>query len=57
MKVVQASSRDDDGAIVHGHCGPGFERVRTALAEILASGSEVGAALADYVDKRAVVNL
>ena len=57
MKVVQASSRDDDGAIVRGHCGPGFERVRTALAEILASGSEVGAALAVYVDKRAVVDL
>jgi hypothetical protein len=26
-------------------CEPGFERVRDALSEILASGSEVGAAL------------
>jgi CubicO group peptidase (beta-lactamase class C family) len=31
--------------------------VRDALSEILASGSEVGAALAVYVDKRAVVDL
>jgi CubicO group peptidase (beta-lactamase class C family) len=31
--------------------------MRAALAEILAAGSEVGAALAVYVDKRAVVDL
>ena len=43
--------------IVHGVCNPGFERVRHALSEILASGSEVGAALAVYIDKRAVVDL
>ena len=49
--------RNADGAIVHGHCEPGFERVRAALAEILASGSEVGAALAVYVGKHAVVDL
>jgi CubicO group peptidase (beta-lactamase class C family) len=47
----------DDGDIVHGHCDPGFERVREALSAILASGSEVGAALAVYVDQRAVVDL
>ena len=44
-------------AAVQGLCEPGFERVREALAETLASGSEVGAALAVYVDKRAVVDL
>ena len=38
MKVAQASSREGDGAIVHGHCESGFERVRGALSEILASG-------------------
>ena len=42
---------------VHGHCAPGFEPVREALAEIFAAGSEVGAALAVYVDKQAVVDL
>jgi CubicO group peptidase (beta-lactamase class C family) len=42
---------------VHGHCEPAFEPLRGALAEILAAGSEVGAALAVYVDKRAVVDL
>jgi CubicO group peptidase (beta-lactamase class C family) len=47
----------DDGAIVHGLCARGFERVREALAAILVSGSEVGAALAVYVDARAVVDL
>jgi CubicO group peptidase (beta-lactamase class C family) len=44
-------------AAVQGVCEPGFERVREALAETLAAGSEVGAALAVYVDKRAVVDL
>ncbi len=42
---------------VHGHCEPGFEPLREALSEILAAGSEVGAALAVYVDKQAVVDL
>ena len=42
---------------VQGLCEPGFERVREALAETLAAGSEVGAAIAVYVDKRAVVDL
>ena len=40
-----------------GFCEPGFERVRAALSEILAAGSEVGAALAVYVEKRPVVDL
>jgi CubicO group peptidase (beta-lactamase class C family) len=44
-------------AAVQGLCEPGFERVREALAETLASGSEVGAALAVYVGKRAVIDL
>jgi CubicO group peptidase (beta-lactamase class C family) len=47
----------DNRAIVDGHCEPEFERVRDALAEVLASGFEVGAALAVYVDGRAVVDL
>jgi CubicO group peptidase (beta-lactamase class C family) len=42
---------------VQGLCEPGFERVREALAETVATGFEVGAALAVYVDRRAVVDL
>ena len=52
-----ALARDEDDAIVHGRCDPGFERVRDALVEIFAAGSEVGAALAVYVDGYAVVDL
>src|SRR5882672_3717559 len=47
----------DGPAIVEGHCDPAFEPVRDALAEALASGFEVGAALAVYVDGKAVVDL
>jgi CubicO group peptidase (beta-lactamase class C family) len=54
---MTAVDRDDNGAGVQGFCEPGFERIRAALAEILAAGSEVGAALAVYVDKRAMVDL
>jgi CubicO group peptidase (beta-lactamase class C family) len=54
---MTAVGRDESDAIVHGHCEPGFERVRDALSEILASGSEVGAALAVYVDRHAVIDL
>jgi CubicO group peptidase (beta-lactamase class C family) len=43
--------------VVHGCCDPGFEPVRAALAEILASGAEVGAALAVCVDGQTVVDL
>jgi CubicO group peptidase (beta-lactamase class C family) len=42
---------------VHGRCEPGFEPLREALSEILAAGSEIGAALAVYVDTQAVVDL
>ena len=44
-------------APVQGHCEPRFARVRDALAEILAAGAEVGAALAVHVGGRAVVDL
>src|SRR5262245_44934612 len=44
-------------AIVDGHCDRAFEPVRDALTEALVSGFEVGAALAVYVDGRAVVDL
>src|SRR5437867_7160399 len=54
MTIVE---RDDDSARVQGLCEPGFERMRAALSEILAAGSEVGAALAVYVDKHPVVDL
>jgi len=43
--------------LVHGPCEPSFERVRNALSKILVSGSEVGVALAVYVDGCAVVDL
>jgi CubicO group peptidase (beta-lactamase class C family) len=46
-----------EGAVVHGHCEPRFERLRGALAEIMAAGTEVGAALAVCVDKQPVVDL
>ena len=54
---MTAVERDDEGAIVHGPCEPGFARVRRAFAEILASGWEVGAALAVYVDGHAALDL
>jgi CubicO group peptidase (beta-lactamase class C family) len=54
---LTATERDDDGAIVRGHCELRFERVRDAFSEILTSGSEVGAALALYLDRRAVVDV
>jgi CubicO group peptidase (beta-lactamase class C family) len=47
----------DDGAIVHGHCEPAFGRLRDALCQVLASGAEVGVALAVHVDRHAVVDL
>ena len=42
---------------VHGRCEPRFEGLRSALGEVLASGIEVGAALAVCVDKQPVVDL
>ena len=42
---------------VHGHCGPRFEALRAALADILTAGSEVGVALAVYVGTQRVVDL
>jgi len=42
---------------VHGRCEPRFEGLRSALGEVLASGTEVGAALAVCVDKQLVVDL
>jgi len=44
-------------AVVHGHCERGFEPVRDALAESLAAGVEVGAALAVHVGSRLVLDL
>ena len=46
-----------ESPVIHGHCEAAFESLRGALAEILTEGSEVGAALAVYVDKRAVVDM
>ena len=54
---MTAADREDLGAGVHGFCAPGFERVRAALGEILVAGSEVGAALAVYIEGEAVVDL
>ena len=42
---------------VHGRCAPAFEPLREALSEILASGLEVGAALAVWAHDEAVVDL
>ena len=54
---MAASGRDEDGGVVRGRCERGFEPVRRALAEILASGEEVGAALAVYLDGHPVLDL
>ena len=42
---------------VHGRCEPSFVSLRQALADIIASGAEVGAALAVHVGKQPVVDL
>src|SRR5258705_107182 len=42
---------------VHGRCEPAFESLRRALADVIESGSEVGAALAVQVDKQPVADL
>src|SRR5207247_8793160 len=49
--------RRADAETVHGHCAPRFERLRDALADALATGAEVGAALAVRVDGNAVIDL
>jgi CubicO group peptidase (beta-lactamase class C family) len=42
---------------VHGRCEPAFESLRRALADVIETGAEVGAALAVHVDKQPVVDL
>jgi CubicO group peptidase (beta-lactamase class C family) len=42
---------------VHGRCAPAFESLRRALAEVIETGAEVGAALAVHVGKQPVVDL
>jgi CubicO group peptidase (beta-lactamase class C family) len=43
--------------ILHGHCDPRFDEVAHALAENIASGEEVGAAIAIDVDGQSVVDI
>jgi CubicO group peptidase (beta-lactamase class C family) len=54
--AMQAIGREDD-TVVRGRWEPGFEPVRRAFAEILAGGSEIGAALAVYLDGDLVVDV
>jgi CubicO group peptidase (beta-lactamase class C family) len=42
---------------VSGHCEAAFEPLRAALSDILVAGSEIGVALAVYVDGRPVIDL
>jgi CubicO group peptidase (beta-lactamase class C family) len=42
---------------VHGRCAPAFESLRRALAGVIETGAEVGAALAVHVGKQQVVDL
>ena len=42
---------------VYGHCEAAFEPLRSALSDILTAGSEIGVALAVYVDGQAVIDL
>ena len=53
------SAVDDEEAAagVHGVCTSAFELLRAALGDILATGAEVGAALAIYLDGEPVVDL
>jgi CubicO group peptidase (beta-lactamase class C family) len=44
-------------AEVHGRCEPAFESLRRALADVIETGAEVGAALAVQVGKQPVVDL
>jgi CubicO group peptidase (beta-lactamase class C family) len=44
-------------AEVHGRCEPAFAPLRRALADVIETGAEVGAALAVRVDKQPVVDL
>ena len=46
-----------DARPVQGSCEPAFAALRGALADIIASGAEVGAALAVQVDRHPVVDL
>ena len=46
-----------DAPVVSGHCEAAFEPLRTALSDILVAGSEIGVALAVYLDGRPVVDL
>jgi CubicO group peptidase (beta-lactamase class C family) len=55
--TMATMERDTGDAGVQGLCERGFEPVRQALAAILASGAEMGAAVAVYVDRHAVVDL
>src|SRR5262249_25709607 len=43
--------------IVEGHCEPAFAAVRDALAEVLVSRFEIGAALAVHLDGEPVIDL
>jgi CubicO group peptidase (beta-lactamase class C family) len=45
------------GGEIHGACAPRFERVRAALAANLASGADLGASAAVYLDGEPVVDL
>jgi CubicO group peptidase (beta-lactamase class C family) len=54
---MTAGARVDPEGLVHGQCEPAFSRVRAALADTLAAGAEVGAALAVYVEGQPVVDL
>jgi CubicO group peptidase (beta-lactamase class C family) len=46
-----------DAPVVHGRCEPRFVPVRDAFGDILAAGTEVGAALAVYVDGQPVIDV
>ncbi len=55
--LIAMSARLPEPPEVQGHCAPGFEGLRGALSDILAAGSEVGAALAVHIDKQTVVDV
>ena len=52
-----AGHEPPERVVAGGCCAPKFEQLREALADIMAAGAEVGAALTVYVDKQCVVDL
>jgi CubicO group peptidase (beta-lactamase class C family) len=54
---AQTSTAPPDSVEIHGRCAPRFARVRDALEANLATGADIGASAAVYLDGEPVVDL